>query len=194
MGPGHRGRRHHAAAALGHAAERRGHRKSQKTQQQGHHAADVELLKKLLHAKTPEARAAATRVLSDEWERIPGALALMKAQVTDDFARTRCEAVRALSFIQTKEAVETFLLVADKPRDYWLDYTLNATLSALEGVWKLLFKNNALPATPAGLELLSEMENAGKPSGAAVTALKTFLAAPGMAEMERRRHRIRPHH
>ena len=155
--------------------------------QQGHHAVDVALLQKVLRAKTPEARAAATRVLSDEWDRIPGALALMKAQVTDDFARTRCEAIRALSFVPTREAVETVLLAADKPRDYWIDYTLNVTLSALEPVWKPLVASKGITATPAGLALLSEMENAGKPSGIAVAALKKFLAAPDMAEKARKK-------
>lgn len=155
--------------------------------QQGHHAVDAALLQKVLRAKTPEARAAATRVLSDEWARIPNALALMKVQVADDFARTRCEAIRALSFIPTKEAVETVLLAADKPRDYWIDYTLNATLSALEPVWKPLVASKGIAGTPAGLALLSEMENAGKPAGAAVAALKQFLAAPDMAEKGRKK-------
>lgn len=156
--------------------------------QQGHHAVDVDLLKRVLRANTPEARAAATRVLSDEWERIPGAMELIKAQVTDDFARTRCEAIRALSFVQTKEAVDTVLLAADKPRDYWIDYTLNATLTALEGIWKPLLKTNSIAVNhPAGLALLQEMENATKPSGIAVAALKKFLAATDMPVQERRK-------
>ena len=115
-------------------------------------------------------------------------MGLIKAQVTDDFARTRCEAIRALSFVPTKEAVETVLLAADKPRDYWIDYTLSATLSALEGVWKPLLRTSSIATDhPAGLALLSEMENAGKPSGAATAALKKFLAAPDMPEQERRK-------
>lgn len=155
--------------------------------QQGHHAVDVALLQHVLRAKTPEARAAATRVLSDEWERIPGALGLIKPQVTDDFARTRVEAIRALSFVPSKEAVETVLLAADKPRDYWIDYTLNATLSALEPVWKPLAASRSIAASPAGLALLAEMENAARPNGAAAAALKKFLAAPEMAEKERKK-------
>jgi putative heme-binding domain-containing protein len=155
--------------------------------QQGHHAVDVALLKQVLRAKTPQARAAATRVLSDEWERIPGALDLMKAQVADDFARTRVEAIRALSFVPTKESVEAVLLAADKPRDYWIDYTLNATLGALEPVWKPLHKDNKLTANPAGLALLTELDHAGKPGGSAVAALKKFLAKPDMPEAERKK-------
>ena len=154
--------------------------------QQGHHGVDVELLKKVLRAKTPQARAAATRVLADEWERIPGALALLKPQVTDDFARTRCEAIRALSFIPSKEAAETVLLAADCPRDYWIDYTLKATLAALEPAWKPALQNGGLQASPAGLALLNELVNSSKPAGAATAALKKFLAAPDMPEAERK--------
>src|SRR5262249_42448023 len=74
--------------------------------QQGHHAIDPLLLKRVLRAKSGEARAGATRVLADEWERIPNAMDLMKTQVTDEFPRTRLEAIRALSFVPTKESVE----------------------------------------------------------------------------------------
>lgn len=154
--------------------------------QQGHHAVDVELLKKVLRAKTPQARAAATRVLADEWDRIPNALALLKPQVTDDFARTRCEAIRALSFVPSKEAVETLLLAAELPRDYWIDYTLKVTLAALEPVWRPALKDNSLQAGSAALALVNELANAGKSVGAATTALKKFLAAPDMAEAERK--------
>lgn len=154
--------------------------------QQGHHAVDVELLKKVLRAKTGEARAAATRVLSDEWERIPNGIELMKPQATDEFARVRCEVIRAMSFVKSKESVETVLLAATKPRDYWIDYTLTATLSALEGVWKpALTANDIAKNDPAGLALLKEMETASQPGGAAVTALKKFLAAPDMPAKER---------
>lgn len=154
--------------------------------QQGHHAVDVELLKKVLRAATGEARAAATRVLSDEWERIPGAMQLMAAQAVDSFARTRCEAIRALSFIPTKESVETVLLAANEPRDYWIDYTLTATLTALDPVWKPALASNSIATNnPKGLELLKEMENANKPSGIAAAALKKFIAAPDMSEKDR---------
>ena len=147
---------------------------------------DTGLLKRVLRAKTGEARAAATRVLSDEWERIPGAMPLMAAQANDEFARTRCEAIRALSFIPTKESVETVLLAANHPRDYWIDYTFTATLTALDKVWKpLLVSNSIATNNPKGLELLKEMESANKPGGAAVAALKRFIAAPDMPVKDR---------
>lgn len=155
--------------------------------QQGHHAVDVNLLKKVLRAETPQARAAATRVLSDEWERIPAALALMQAQATDDFARTRCEAIRALSFIRTKEAVETALLAANKPRDYWIDYTFEATLTALLDVWKDEFKRGTIAAeNPAGRALLKEMNETFQPMGAATLALKRYLASAEQSDDQKK--------
>jgi putative heme-binding domain-containing protein len=98
---------------------------------QGHHAVDGELLTRVLRAKKGEARAAATRVLADEWERIPNAMALVKPSLADEFPRTRLEAVRALSFAPGKESLDTLLATQNLPRDYWLDYTWRATLTAL---------------------------------------------------------------
>ncbi len=154
--------------------------------QQGHHAVDPELLHKVLRAKTNEARAGATRVLADEWERIPNAMALVKAQATDEFPRTRLEAVRALSFVRTKESVETILLTANHPRDYWMDYTLQMSLGALEAVWKPELKSGSIATdNPKGLELLAEAELASKPSGAAALAVKRFIAQPNMGEKDK---------
>lgn len=149
--------------------------------QQGHHAVDLELLKKGLRAKTGEARAAATRVLADEWDRIPQAMELVKAQVTDEFPRTRVEAIRALSFVNTKDSVETILLAANQPRDYWLDYTLQMSLGALQPSWKKdLDAGNIATANPKGVELLKEIEELSKPGGAAAMALKRYLTVPGL--------------
>jgi putative heme-binding domain-containing protein len=156
--------------------------------QNGQHAVNVDLLKKVLRAKTGDARAAATRVLADEWERIPNAMELMKAQVIDEFPRTRLEAIRALSFIPTKEAVEATVLAADHPRDYWIDYALQSTLSALAPVWTGELKKGTIAASdPKGLELLKEIEGMSKPGGASVMALRRYLAASGLRDGERKK-------
>jgi len=155
--------------------------------QQGHHAVQEPLLRKVLRCKTGEARAAATRVLADEWSRIPEAMELIKAQVADDFARTRLEAVRALSFVRTKESVETLLVAAAKPRDYWLDYTFESALTALRDVWKDDFSRGLIAATnPAGVDLLKQMEEHFRPVGAATVALKRYLTTPDLRPDARR--------
>jgi len=144
---------------------------------QGHHAVDEGLLKKGLSAKTGEARAAATRILADEWEYFPNAMALMKTQANDSFARTRLEAVRAFSFVRTPESVEAALQAVNQPMDYWANYTLDATLGALEPVWKGPFQAGTIArSNRKGLELLTEMANASKPEGAAAAALRKLVA------------------
>lgn len=104
--------------------------------QQGHHAVDADLLKKVLRIKTPEARAAATRVLADELQFFPDAVSLLRPQVNDESPRVRLEAIRALSFVPTMESVEAVLDVVNHPTDYWLDYTLESVLTALEPTWR----------------------------------------------------------
>jgi putative heme-binding domain-containing protein len=154
--------------------------------QQGHHAVDPALLQKVLRTKTGEARAGATRVLADEWDRIPNAMELIKPQVTDEFARTRVEAIRALSFVRTTDSVETMLLAADKPRDYWIDYTLQMSLGALEPIWKPALQAEKIALNnPKGLELLKESEELSKPGGAASLALKRYLTNTGLREVEK---------
>ncbi|QOV92063.1 DUF7133 domain-containing protein [Humisphaera borealis] len=154
--------------------------------QQGHHAVDPAFLKEVLRAKTPEARAGATRVLADEWERIPNAMELIAPQASDEFARTRVEAIRALSFVRTKASVETILKAAALPRDYWIDYTLQMSLGALDPVWKPEFAAKTIAQdNPKGLELLTELEALSKPSGAATAAIKKFLSDPEMPQKQR---------
>jgi putative heme-binding domain-containing protein len=153
--------------------------------EQGHHAVDPALLQKVLRTKTGEARAGATRVLADEWDRIPNAMELIKAQVTDDFPRTRVEAIRALSFVRTPEAVDTMLLALNKPRDYWIDYTLEMSAGALEGVWKpALAKDQIAKNNPEGLEYLRHAEELSKPGGASAVALKKYLTQAASLKQE----------
>jgi putative heme-binding domain-containing protein len=154
--------------------------------QQSHHRVDITLLKRLLRAKHGEARAAATRVLADEWDRIPNAMELIEPQVTDEFPRTRLEAVRALSFVHTTEAVETALLAARLPMDYWMDYTLDMTVGALEPVWRDALKAGTIAKdNPQGLDKLQTWALGAKPTEAAANILKKLLAG-GATLAERR--------
>ncbi|MFM8733935.1 MAG: PVC-type heme-binding CxxCH protein [Pirellulales bacterium] len=107
--------------------------------QQSFHAVDAGLLRELLEAGTPDARAAATRVLADERERIPEALALLSAKAADSNPRVRCEAVRGLSFFPTLEAAKAVVVAANvEPGDRYVTYTCDAALGATLDVWKKL--------------------------------------------------------
>ncbi|MFM7205860.1 MAG: HEAT repeat domain-containing protein, partial [Planctomycetaceae bacterium] len=105
--------------------------------QQSFHAVDRGLLSGLLKAATPDARAAATRVLADERDRLADAAALLAVQAVDPHPRVRCEAVRGLSFFPTLDAMKAVAAAADvEPTDRFVDYTCDAALGANMPVWR----------------------------------------------------------
>jgi putative heme-binding domain-containing protein len=105
--------------------------------QQCFHAVDRGLLARLLESLTPDARAAATRVLSDERDRFPDAEKVLVAKATDPSARVRCEAVRGLSFLGTPESMRAVVAAANvEPSDRFIAYTCDAALGANIDVWK----------------------------------------------------------
>ncbi|MBX9579843.1 MAG: heme-binding protein, partial [Gemmataceae bacterium] len=136
--------------------------------QASHHAVDPGLLKQVLAAQTPQARAAAVRVAADEREYLPAGLAfdLLKAAATDDFPRARAEALRGLSFYPTPESVAAMLEAAKKPLDYWTQYTLDAALGANEAVWRADFVAGKMKDHPAAEKVMAEVL-AGSKAGAA---------------------------
>src|SRR4030095_7191007 len=98
--------------------------------QQWHNRVDETLLKRMLRSPEPWARAAATRVLCYWRDRIPDALALMKAQANDDHPAVRLEAVRAMSFFQTPDVVAVARESQKQmPADRFLQYTFHQTMN-----------------------------------------------------------------
>jgi putative heme-binding domain-containing protein len=82
--------------------------------------------------------------------------------------------------------VEAVLQAVNLPRDYWIDYTLQMTLGALEPVWKPAFKNRDIAKNnPKGLEFLTELDQLAKPGGAATAALKKYLTTPDLSAKNR---------
>ena len=80
------------------------------------------------------ARAAVVHTIGNEVERYPDAFTIFKKAIQDEHPRIRLEAVRGLSYIRTPEAAEVVLQVALKPMDYWIEYTLEHTLHALQPI------------------------------------------------------------
>ena len=154
--------------------------------QQGHHAVQQDLLGKVLNAKTPEARAAATHITADEIDYVRNAFFLLKSKVTDEHPRVRLEAVRAMSFFNSTEAAEAALLAASYPLDYYLEYTLQHTMNALEPAWKEPFqKQEFAKNNPEGLDWLTAF-NTGRPKlGAAQTQLSKLINASDLKPNER---------
>ena len=99
---------------------------------QTHNQINEDLLTRLLKAKDHRARAAAIRVLSFWMDSVSDPLALLKPAIADEHSRVRLEAVRALSFSKGDEAIELALEVLEGEMDYYLQYTLDETMRALE--------------------------------------------------------------
>lgn len=93
------------------------------------------LLKTLLTARAEQARAAATTVLLHWRDRVPGTLSLLRQQVNDPAPRVRLEAVVALSFFSSGQAVRIATEALNHPTDYYLDYALGETFRVLKPVW-----------------------------------------------------------
>ncbi|KAA0988847.1 PVC-type heme-binding CxxCH protein [Dyadobacter aurulentus] len=93
------------------------------------------ILKTLLNAKEPQARAAATKLLLYWHDRIPGSLELMRARINDESARVRIEAVVALSFFNSEQAVTAATDIFKYPTDYYMDYAVHETFRFLKPIW-----------------------------------------------------------
>ncbi|MSU61793.1 MAG: c-type cytochrome [Pedosphaera sp.] len=154
----------------------------------GHHAVERTVLQLALVSKSRDARALAVRVLSDEWPYVSKGMELLQPMVADTDARVRTEAVRALSFIETPEAVNLALEVTKQPLDYWIDYTLQHALAALEPVWKPLHQKGGLARdNQAGRDYLAAYV-AGNPSVALVKGkLDKLISGEGLSEVDKQR-------
>jgi putative heme-binding domain-containing protein len=120
--------------------------------QQSFHAIDDSLLKQVLSAETPDARAAATRVVADARRQLPGAEAMLIAKATDPHPRVRAEAVRGLSFFPTVAAMQAVLAAATlEPVDPYVTYTADAALGANVDAWRTLYDKGSFAerGTPA---------------------------------------------
>lgn len=98
---------------------------------QRHDIVNEQLLRQVLRSPDFRARAAATRVLCYWRDRVSEPLKLLQVQVNDENARVRLEAVRALSFFSSQEAIDiaTESLLYDQ--DDYLKYTFNETINTL---------------------------------------------------------------
>jgi putative heme-binding domain-containing protein len=145
------------------------------------------MLQKVFAARRGEARAAAVRVLADEWQRLPGGMAILKRAVTDEHPRVRLEAVRALSFIETLEAAELAASAAGKPLDYYLEYTLEHTLRALEPQWKEAHSKGEFAASNPQARDFAATVAIGRPELIpAMRSLRALIQDPGMEEQQRK--------
>ena len=102
---------------------------------QHHNVVDEGLLKQLLASPEPRARAAATRVLCYQRDRVQDSLVLLQQKVNDEHPRVRLEAVRALSFFRGDDVPEAQAIALESllyDQDVYLQYVLKETNRALD--------------------------------------------------------------
>lgn len=99
---------------------------------QHHNVLDKDLLKKLLSAKDGRARAAAVRALSYAKDQVEEPLTLLQVAINDEHPRVRLEAVRALSFFDSQEALDLSVEALLHDQDVYLEYALKETQETLQ--------------------------------------------------------------
>ena len=155
--------------------------------QQCFHAVDSVLLRQALTAESFDARAAATRTLADERDRIEGAFELLSAQAIDEHPRVRTEAVRGLSFFATPAAATTELAaLAKDPNDYFVKYTVEAALGANLTSWQPKHLTGELVGgDETAKQLLNDVIALDTKGAAAVPYLQILLGKGDHAEEEK---------
>ena len=155
--------------------------------EQSFHAIDGSLLRELLAAATPDARAAATRVVADARGRIPDALDLLVARSTDPHPRVRTEAVRGLSFFPTEQAMAAVVAAANlEPADRYVSYTADAALGANIAVWKPAWEQGGFAArTSPAAKILESVLGLDKKAGEVRPHLAVLLAEQTRSDEER---------
>lgn len=143
---------------------------------------NVDLLKVLLEAKEEKVRAAAVKILRYWKADVPDALTYLAKAIADDSPSVRMEAVVALTYFESAEAVELCLKANQLPKDYYLDYSITESLRYLRPYWQ-----EALQTNPAYVDeisggkaqlytMLNEQELLALPSNEALllTLIKRF--------------------
>jgi putative heme-binding domain-containing protein len=103
---------------------------------QFHDVVNMDLLRRMLASKEPNARAAAGRVLCYWLDRVPNGLDLCRKLAVDENPRVRLEAVRMASFFRVPEAVEIPLIAGELPMDVALTYVHGETMKTLDPYWR----------------------------------------------------------
>jgi putative heme-binding domain-containing protein len=152
---------------------------------EAHEKVDVPLLKRVLAAKTPEARAYAAATLARWAERLDPLAAVTGTGGADtpghgfdpleslvDLAhdadpRVRLAAIVAAGNIQRAESIVIVLSAAGQPRDKFIDLALTAATTTLRPLWEPVLAKGAPHWLPEWRELIKTLDKpAAKPAPA----------------------------
>ncbi len=154
---------------------------------QSHHAVDADLLKQVLAAKTPDARAAAVKEAADERERLPMAFEALKAAAKDENPRVRAEACRGLSFYPNGESAAAVLAALRVGADPWVQYVAEAALGATQAGWAGAYLKGDVVAKDdaAGKKVIEGVMAQAKVGAQAVPDLQILLGKDQKSAEER---------
>ncbi|CAN5435352.1 c-type cytochrome [soil metagenome] len=152
---------------------------------QGHRVVDLELLNKVLKSKTPNARAAAAKIVTDERERIPVAKEMLIAAAGDPSPRVQIEAVRGLGWFRGADATDAILNVAKQPLDKWLTHLVQTSLGATQANWINRYNLKQIGQEKAVGAMLNEIVKADKASAEAAPYMATLLGAVQKSQEEK---------
>lgn len=122
---------------------------------EAHETPKPELLRELLRCGDARIRAYATRVIGT-WARdgrLPDALKLLEAQITDDDALVRLEAIVAASYVNDARAAVIAARALDKPFNAYHQHALTKALHVLNPLW------SAKPAFEKDEHLIFALQN-----------------------------------
>jgi putative heme-binding domain-containing protein len=148
---------------------------------------DEKLLDKILACDEYRARAAAVHTITNLRNYVADFKGRLAAAIADPHPRVRLEAIRGASFVPSAEAVEIAMKAVDQPRDYWIDYTMEHTLHALQPYWQGADPNSLLAnSSEAAKKFLELHKKMSGPGGAAVKpiALAEDVDAPQSERMK----------
>lgn len=134
---------------------------------------DTNLLDAILQSDNKNARAAAIHTITNEMSRIEDVDRYFEAAVNDPDPRVRLEGIRGLSLSKSPRATELVLAATNHPLDYWIEYTLEHALQALEPQWSEGMKDESYLAssTEQARQYLVRYIRKSGPGGEAVVPL-----------------------
>ncbi len=151
---------------------------------------DPSLLDKILASSEYRARAAAIHTITNERDRQPDFRQRLVQAMSDPHPRVRLEAVRGASFLTSDDATAVALKAVDSEMDYWIEYTLEHTLHALQPQWQAADRAKLLASSSeAARSYLERHIKATGPGGEAVKPIE--IAENEDAPMNERNQAIR---
>lgn len=93
---------------------------------------DPALLERALAGRSPQLRAAATRVVRHEFRRIPNAITLLKRSAADEHPRVRLEAIVASSWVGGEDGASILMEAVKHPVDSWMKNAVHYAMVPLQ--------------------------------------------------------------